>query len=278
MSQKMPMPTPMEDYLFDLRGYTVLRNAVDPAHVAEMNAILDTVPPLEMNDWWGNVQRKDDNRDAGCELHNIFEAGEPFERLIDHPAWVDHLRHWCGDEGCYVEGLFIDECMANIRRSGGFFGCHSGGWQCAHRTRYSVEHGKFRCGQVNVIVALTDVGPGDGGTCIIPGSHKSNFEHPDLIQHPPFGQRVPMDQLEGTVEMHYKAGDALVFSDAVTHGANPRTNPGERRVIIMRYGPMWGARAFGYAYSQELLDRLTPERRKILEPLPPRRPRAKVLA
>jgi hypothetical protein len=252
----------------------IIKNAVDLDHVAEMNSILDRAPNLEYQEWWGNVQRKDDNKDAGCELHNIFEAGEPFERLIDHPSWIEHMRHWCGEEGTYVEGLFIDECMASIRRTGGFFGCHSGGYQGAMRGKYLFEQGKFRCGQINVILALTDVGPGDGGTCIIPGSHKSNLEHPDLTQHPPFGQRVPMEELEGTVEMHFNKGDALVFTDGVTHGANRRTNPGERRVIIMRYGPSWGARAFGYQYSKELLDRLTPVRRRILEPTPPRSPEA----
>jgi hypothetical protein len=259
----------MEDYLFDLRGYLILRNAVDPGHVQELNDILDDVPELEQYEWWGNVQRKDNNKEAGLELHNIFEAGEPFERLVDHPAWIDHMLHYCGEEGTYVEGLFIDECMATIRRTGGFFGAHSGGWQGALRGKYVFEHGKFRCGQVNILLALTDIGPGDGGTVIIPGSHKSNFEHPDLTQHPPFGQRVPMEELEGMMEVHLNAGDALLFTDGTTHGANPRTNPGERRVVILRYGPSWGARAFGYQYSEELLARVTPSQRAILQPNPP---------
>jgi len=28
-------------------------------------------------------------------------------------------------------------------------------------------------GTVNVLIAFTDIGPGDGGTMVIPGSHKS---------------------------------------------------------------------------------------------------------
>jgi len=35
--------------------------------------------------------------------------------------------------------------------------------------------------QVNVLVALSDIGPGDGGTLIIPGSHKSNLPHPQQL-------------------------------------------------------------------------------------------------
>jgi ectoine hydroxylase-related dioxygenase (phytanoyl-CoA dioxygenase family) len=28
-------------------------------------------------------------------------------------------------------------------------------------------------------MAFNDVGPGDGATMVIPGSHKANFRHPD---------------------------------------------------------------------------------------------------
>jgi len=35
---------------------------------------------------------------------------------------------------------------------------------------------------------------------------------------------------------------------------------------------VWGATRFGYEYSQPLLDRLTPERRRILQPVSPSRP------
>jgi hypothetical protein len=74
------------------------------------------------------------------------------------------------------------------------------------------------------------------------------------------------------VEAHLNRGDALLFVDGITHGANPRTTPGERRVVIYRYGVSWGATAYGYRYSEALLNRLTPERRKILEPIAPRLP------
>jgi ectoine hydroxylase-related dioxygenase (phytanoyl-CoA dioxygenase family) len=76
------------------------------------------------------------------------------------------------------------------------------------------------------------------------------------------------------MEVHLKRGDALLFTDTVSHGASTRTNPGERRVIIFRYGPRWGSTRYGYRYSPELLARLTPERRRILEPVPPRVPAA----
>jgi ectoine hydroxylase-related dioxygenase (phytanoyl-CoA dioxygenase family) len=262
-------PTALDDFFFDLRGYLVLEQAIEPELVDALNAAIDRVPSLEMGAWYGNAQRRDYTKDTGFELHNCVEAGEPFERLIDHPSYIDYLRHYCGEEDSYVEGLFIDECMASVRTSGGHHPVHSGGYRGALRGAYHYNHGVFRCGQCNIIVALTDIGEGDGPTMVIPGSHKSNFPHPDAGD---YGRGDRMDHLEGAVPVYLKRGDALLFVDGLMHGGSSRTNPGERRVTIYRYGPVWGATRFGYEYSQELLERLTPERRTLLQPVPQRRP------
>jgi hypothetical protein len=255
----------LDDYLFDLRGYLILKNAVDAELVGMLNKALDEFPELPWQGWHGNVQRFDNNGHAGVELQNIVEAGEPFERLIDYPTYLPYLRHYCGEEDSYVQGLFIDECFASIRRSGGYFPIHSGGHYGTVRNQYRFAHGKFRCGQVNMLLALTNIGPGDGGTMIIPGSHKSNLPHP-VFKDPDYYDKQ-MDNVEGVVEVHMKAGDVLLFVDALSHGASSRTNPGERRAVIYRYGVSWGNTRHGYRYSEELLARLTPERRKILQPV-----------
>ena len=78
-----------------------------------------------------------------------------------------------------------------------------------------------------------------------------------------------MDGLPGAVPAYLKAGDALVFVDALMHGASSRTNAGERRIVILRYGPSWARTRFGYKYSDAFLDRLSPARRHIMEPVPP---------
>ena len=63
-----------------------------------------------------------------------------------------------------------------------------------------------------------------------------------------------------------KAGDPLLFVDAICHGSATRTNPGERRILVYRYGPSWGNFRYGYQPSPELLARLTPEQRQIVQP------------
>jgi hypothetical protein len=267
---KMADTFDLQDYLFDLRGYIILKNAVSPELVTRLNRAIDPFLDLQFLEWRGNVQRFDNNGNAGIELQNILEGGEPFEDLIDHPAWHERLLRYCGEKSSYVEGLFIDECFASVRRTGGFFPVHSGNQDGVVRNQYRFVNNQFRCGQVNILLALTDIGPGDGGTMVIPGSHKSNFAHPEMLKG--WDERSKMDRMEGAVEVHLNQGDALMFVDAMAHGACTRTNPGERRVVIYRYGPTWGSTRYGYTYSPALLNRLTPERRKILQPIPPRLP------
>lgn len=262
-------PTALDDFLFDLRGYLVLEQAVAPDLLAELNQAFDRFPDLEPNAWWGNAQRRDYTRETGYELHNCVEAGAPFEHLIDHPAWISYVRQYCGEADSYVEGVFIDECIASIRRAGGHHPVHSGGYRGALRGSYSYKHNVFRCGQCNIILALTDIGPGDGPTMIIPGSHKSNMPHPGAGD---YGRGDRMDHLDGAVPVYLKQGDALLFVDGLMHGGSSRTNAGERRIVIYRYGPAWGATRFGYEYSPALLERLSPEQRAILQPVPPARP------
>ena len=75
--------------------------------------------------------------------------------------------------------------------------------------------------------------------------------------------------MRAATEIHMQAGDALLFVDCCTHGSANRTNEGQRRVIVYRYGPSWGNFRHGYHPSPELLDRLTPERRRIVSPQTP---------
>lgn len=265
-------PSPLEDYLFDLRGYLVIEQAVEPVLVDSLNLGLDNVPPLAAGGWWGNVQRSGGAEPGkGLELQNVVEAGEPFERLIDHPSWINHMRRYAGEADTYVEGLFIDECFAAIRGPGGYLRVHSGGYRKAIRGQYRYVDGVFRCAQVNVLIALTDIGPGDGGTLVIPGSHKSQLPHPQAAAF----RNERMDTMVGVVQPELRKGDALIFTDTIAHGAASRTKEtGERRTVIYRYGPSWGATRSGYRYSDELLARLTPSRRAILQPIPPRLPPA----
>lgn len=269
--------TPMQNYLFDLRGYVILKHAIDPDHVREMNDRLDEIiglqPPLRPGEWYGSVHAHTFGGKDGINLQQIYEAGEPFERLIDHPNWINLVKHFVGGEGTFDwhhGPLFIDENFANIRGPGEAIGIHSGGHDRNKRCQFRYHNGRFQCGQINILMALTDIGPGDGATMLIPGSHKANFPHPDFGRNTiQAGQATSADGMEGAIEVHMEAGDALLFVDACCHGSARRVNAGQRRILVYRYGPSWGSFRHPYYPSEELLARLTPARRSIVLPQRP---------
>ena len=261
------MPTPLEDYLFDLRGYLILRSALSHSEVAALNARIDEIPSLQLGEWYGGVHRQPQAEDFGINLQQIYEAGPAFEVLIDHASWLDYVRRYVGGD----DGLYIDENFANLRGPGEAIGLHSGGHKRRIRTQFRFHNNEFRCGQVNILIALTDIGPGDGATMVIPGSHKSNLKHPQLAGGND-AYDLSVDGVEGAMEVHLEAGDAILFVDAIAHGAAQRANSGQRRIVVYRYGPQWGRMRFGYEPSNTLLDRLTPAQRKIIQPIAPLHP------
>ncbi len=266
------MITDRDKYFFDLRGYVLLKGAISKAHVKELNDGIDAIPKLDPGEWYGYVHGHAYNKNNGLNLQQIYEAGEPFERLIDHPSWISHVSTFIGGEGTFDRKhgpLFIDENFASMRGPGDSIGLHSGAFPWTKRCQYHFSNGNFNCGQVNMLLALTDIGPGDGGTMVVPGSHKSNFRHPDLNKNGMRPEGNSVDGVEGAVEIFMEAGDAILFVDAIAHGSALRKNAGERRIVVYRYGPSWGFFRDGYRPSPELLARLTPERRKIVWPHEP---------
>ncbi len=101
---------------------------------------------------------------------------------------------------------------------------------------------------------------------VIPGSHKSNFLHPGFAKAGTSTHGESADDVAGANEVHMKAGDALLFVDAISHGSAIRVNEGRRRTVVFRHGPSWGFFRHGYRPSRELLGRLTPDRRQIVWP------------
>lgn len=269
------MPTALENYLFDLRGYLVLKNALSPQEVRELNEGLDAMPPLKPDEWHGHVHRENMPDHRGTSYQQIYEAGKPFEKLIDHPSWINHALEYVGGKGTFdqVSGpLCIDENFALLRGPGQAIGLHSGGHLFCKHTQFHFSNGAFSCGQINILMALTDIGPGDGGTMVIPGSHKSNLPNPAPEAKWGKEQVESMGSEAGAIEVHLKAGDALLFVDSLAHGSAERVNPGQRRVVIYRYSPSWTVSRFGYEPSSALLARLTLFQSKIVQPQAVRRP------
>ncbi len=279
------MDAQTQDYLFDLQGYLILENAVDAAHLAEINQWVDDHweyvempwdgdPKHRRGRWIGHIHTHTYNIENGVNFQNIVSAGPPFETLIDHPPWTEPARRYVNP----VNGLSIHENFLNVRGKGGYIHIHCGGHVPLSYLTFRQENtGEWLVGQINVLIALNDIGPGDGAPVLVPSSHKCAEIHPRLEHN---GKGIVYDGITGkpagtafgVKEMYLKAGDALFFTDAITHGSAERFNDGHRRCIVIRYSPRYVRERFGYTIPAEALAQMTPARRSIVQPNAPLRP------
>ena len=261
-----------QDYLFDVQGYRILRGVLSPEQLGAINGWVDAQQQKELSsgDWVGDVEVHTYGASDGMNFQNIMEADAPvFQDLIDQPAWTAQVRRYIESE---QHKLSIDECFLNVRKGGGFIPSHSGGDSVRFTGLFQWLNGKWAVGQINILMALNDIGPGDGGTTLIPGSHKQRLAHPLVSEHGKsmWEQNASGVDTLGMCEVNLKAGDAVMFTDGICHGSMPRTNGGERRIMVYRYSPHLLANRMNYLPSDGFLAKLTDAQRAIVQPVPPR--------
>ena len=258
----------MDIYNFDLNGFIRLPTALSPQELADCNQSLDELQDMQPGEWHGWCHGHNYGGNEGLNIQQIYET-PAFQKFIAHPSWVAKIQHFVSSGGFdHMHGpMYIDENFASIRREGESIGLHSGGQDACMRTQFREKNQSFFCAQVNVLVALNDIGPGDGATMLVPASHKANFMHPQVTAYRmSAGESRSMDGIEGAIEVHLKAGDAIAFVDSIMHGSAARINPGQRRIAVFRYGVSWGRSRHGYSASPALLERLSPAERSIVSP------------
>ena len=262
-----------KEYIFDLQGYLVIDNALRAEQLGWINRWIDSQPrDLPTGTWLDHVEIHTYGKTDGINYQNIIEGGKVFEDLIDNPVWIDLVRKLIEND---YNRITINECFLNLRGEGGFIGIHSGGTLAAFTSSFRNHAGSWMVGQINILMALQDIGEGDGATVVVPGSHKSHELHPVLRPGDP--SRVNSvyrtdkpDETLGAIQVRLKAGEALMFTDALLHGGCSRTNAGERRILIYRYSPHSMQPRYNYVPSAELLARLTPAQKAIIQSVPVR--------
>ena len=156
-----------------------------------------------------------------------------------------------------------------------------GGGMYEPQFQYRFAMGQMNAGLIAVIYALTDANPGDGGYCCVSGSHKANYRTPagpkgDLpdYNHSRDGIVARLEKDIGVVkQIPLKAGSALIFTEALTHGTLPWKAQHERRVLFYRYYPTLHGSMQGYLNEgvEDALSEFTPQQQALLAP-PHRRP------
>ena len=103
---------------------------------------------------------------------------------------------------------------------------------------------------------------GDGGFCIVRGSHKLNLPVPDNVAH---------GMVDGFQEHLYQpvtqAGDVVIWSEATVHGATPWKADHQRRIALYRFSPANMGYGRGYLeIDPARLEGMTDAQRAVLQP------------
>ena len=208
-------------YLFDVQGYLVIEDALNKAEVATLNRLLD-VQQLPAP---GQTQRFGRAPDGP----GFLEWGQPFCDLLDDQRIMPILRFRLGD--CFrldrIYGMYMQQGMPR-----GLLHADYGATSTTSRAQPG-EYVPFRDDQIYngfVVVTwcLTDTGPGKGGFCCIPGSHKTNYKLPQQISDAP-------EEAANVVIPEAPAGSVILFTEALTHGTAAWDAQHERRALLYKY-------------------------------------------
>ena len=137
---------------------------------------------------------------------------------------------------------------------------------------YFIQDELIRCNDLVVFFYLTDLFPGDGGLMVLPGSHKSHFAKPKDMYYTDtyyIEDYVAEEVLPGVANLTARAGDVLICSELLIHGAltwKPRDR--ERRLLTMRYGVQHTVTGSVKPFSEEIRARLSPETLELIEVAP----------
>ncbi|MDF2440210.1 MAG: hypothetical protein JWN98_1194 [Abditibacteriota bacterium] len=233
-------------FAFDLQGYLHLRGALTAGEVAEYSHWMAEVEAIDIHAV--NTDNPDGIRhQLNRPLSRVIDADARFAHFLDHPVVAPLLTACLGTNYRHIDNdLYFT-----------YPGFKGGGWHRGvgpHPTGH-VVNGHFVCPMVKVFYCMTDVGPDEGEFVVVPGSHRAQFEiawqgHLDL----------PAQHIFDDV----KAGDIILFNEALIHNGRPNPSQKTRKTIIMNFGRHNAGPWPGYTPKPETLEAVTPNQRAIL--------------
>ena len=252
-----------EKYFFDLSGYIIVRNVLSAEDIALANEAIDRhadqiherTGELSLSAGSKALEGVTGRGDLGGALSWPDPHGRPFRDMLVNPKIVPYLHEILGT------GFRLDHNLGIITMRKGAEGhlLHGSSGPSFDRHQYYIfKDGKMHNGLTVAAYQLTDVREGDGGLCLIPGSHKGNYPCPMAL-------RRNEAYREFIKPITCNAGDCVIFTEATTHGTLPWTSDHDRRTALFRFSP--GNLAYvPHNWSEDMLALMTDEQRKVLEP------------
>lgn len=266
-----------QKYLFDLNGYLVLPNVFDDAFVRRANDAVDAHVDrlferrgkLRTSGLYGRESQQlagdgtTGRMDLGGMLGWDAPHRDPFRELLCHPMVACALHELVG------VGYRLDHSPLMIAQERGSEGhtLHGGAvtesGEPAWPLAYDFKLGQMRNQLLTVCLQLADSKEGDGGFCVVPGSHKANFPVP-----PALADLADPGLNEFVKQPAIAPGDVLIFTEAVLHGTLPWMADHQRRTVIYRFAPAGSAYGRGYhpTWPAEALEGMSDAQLAVMQP------------
>lgn len=246
----------LERYQFDLNGYLHVKGILSPQEVERALSAMEAlegrfVASINAQPKYHSLQFKMDyhyDPELGTSTYEANHGGGGPQYVVDDflnadPAFdlfVGHRRTMAYVHELAEAPVKIMSSELRYRHHGNITGTHMGG-PIDRRNRYTFitdltpnPDGKarrqFDLLAVRVLYALHDVPVENGPLCVVPGSHKANFQSPyggDPVREP------------GMVPLPMEAGDALIFTENLRHGGYPNVMERVRKTVHICFTPAW---------------------------------------
>ena len=239
-----------QKYFFDVTGYLVLEDLLSRDHCERLIDAVKGIEATPLEQLPAGVRHSTPSP-GEISVGDLTSIGPLFADLIDLPPVIDILQEIINPQ------LRLEIAYARIRRRGyGGLELHGGDGSIDPHFSYRHFNGQIFSAHTVVAFNLTDVSAEEGGFVCIPGSHKANFPLPPDRRGFKNG-RIDTSLLRS---VPCKAGSAVIFTEALSHGAAPWNSDRERVNLFYKYSHA-GMKWRNFWPSKEALERMTPNQR-----------------
>ncbi len=190
-------------YELDLYGFTVVEQVLTPEQIEALRKSL-----IRLNEEVGEER----GGEGSCShVSNLPTLDPVFFPVIDHPRILPILEH-------YLEPtLILGSLNSRIVRPGD-------GNQGFHSDIPPEMLNMASPVMMNTVWMLDDFSPTNGGTRVVPGTHKSGLGHP-----------APGVEVKYYVQPSAPAGSVLVFNGQCWHGGGANNSRANRHALFAHY-------------------------------------------
>ena len=235
MEKPFPALTPAQRWYLEVHGYVVVENVFNENEVGLMLDALHKLKRdfLSRDDPWSKETIRNCTMytsDALLGNHHHFnhlvEADPIFLEYATHPRLVGMCEEVMGN------AAQLAETQAAINGPSPSDTYDGPGRYLWHHMRPEIIgytfNGLFHCHYVKALTNLTDLGPDDGGTCVVAGCHKTTCREEGIVQ----AAREDPSLIHQVIA---PAGSTLIFCETLLHSTGDIRSDRERTVIITGY-------------------------------------------